>query len=77
MIQTLVKYLLDKSKSKTKFYNELSNLLDGKTGDVGLVLSERIVNIPPAVTGPNYKMLLEEIQWAIDDVLPFACCLTI
>jgi BCCIP len=46
----------------------LSELLQGKNGDVGLVLSEKIVNMPPAVAGPNYKMLLEEIQWAIEDV---------
>src|ERR1700694_1211188 len=69
-MQALLKYFLDKAKSKTHFHKELSTLLEGKNGDVGIVLSERIVNMPPAVAGPNYKMLLEEIQWAVDDVHP-------
>jgi protein BCP1 len=64
----LINYFLEKSKSDKRFHETLSELLQGKNGDVGLVLSEKIVNMPPAVAGPNYKMLLEEIQWAIDDV---------
>jgi hypothetical protein len=47
----------------------LSNLLDWNYGDVALVLSERIINMPAAIAAPSYKMLLEEIQWANDDVL--------
>jgi hypothetical protein len=31
-------------------------------------LSERIINLPAAVVPPSYKMLLEEIQWANEDV---------
>jgi protein BCP1 len=64
----LINYFLEKSKSDKRFHETLSELLQAKIGDVGLVLSEKIVNMPPAVAGPNYKMLLEEIQWAIDDV---------
>jgi protein BCP1 len=64
----LINYFLEKSKSDKRFHETLSELLQRKNGDVGLVLSEKIVNMPPAVAGPNYKMLLEEIQWAIDDV---------
>ena len=34
------------------------------------MLSERIINMPAAVAAPSYKMLLEEIQWAVEDVVP-------
>jgi len=45
----------------------LSDVLNGN-GDVALVLSERIINMPTDVAAPSYKMLLEEIQWANEDV---------
>lgn len=66
MIQSLVKYFFEKAKGN----DALKNVLDSKQGDVGLVLSERIINMPPAVAAPSYKMLLEELQWANEDVQP-------
>lgn len=66
VIQALVKYLLEKAKGN----DVLKNVLESKEGDVGLVLSERIINMPPAVATPSYKMLLEELQWANEDVHP-------
>jgi hypothetical protein len=57
------------SKGNESFQQALSNLLkEASNGDVGLVLSERIINMPAAVVPPSYKMLLEEIQWANEDV---------
>lgn len=57
------------SKENGSFHEALSNLLkEGSNSDVGLVLSERIINMPAAVVSPSYKMLLEEIQWANEDV---------
>ena len=44
------------------------DVLDADNGDVGLVLSDRIINMPPAIAPPSYRMLLEEIQWANEDV---------
>jgi protein BCP1 len=62
---------MDKSKSDSKFHERLSSLLEGESdGDVALVLSERIINMPAAIAAPSYKMLLEEIQWANEDVCP-------
>lgn len=66
VIQALVKYLLEKVKGN----DALKNVLESKEGDVGLVLSERIINMPPAVAAPSYKMLLEELHWANEDVHP-------
>lgn len=68
MLQTLLKYILEKSKSDPKFHQRIVDVLDADNGDVGLVLSDRIINMPPAIAPPSYKMLLEEIQWANDDV---------
>lgn len=62
---------MDKSNSDSKFREQLSSLLEGdNNGDTALVLSERIINMPAAVAAPSYRMLLEEIHWAIEDVCP-------
>ena len=71
MIKQLIKYLLDKSKSNSSFHKQLNDVLDGN-GDVALVLSDRIINMPAEVAAPSYKMLLEEIQWANEDVSAYS-----
>jgi len=46
----------------------LRQLLDPSTdGRVGLLLTERLVNMPADVVPEMYRMLLEELQWAIED----------
>ena len=70
MIKALMDHFLNKSKSNSAFHNQLATLWSAENnGDVALVLSERIINMPAAVAAPSYKMLLEEIQWAMEDVL--------
>jgi BCCIP len=65
----LVKHFMKVSNGNKSFQKALANLLDeASDGDVGLVLSERIINMPAAVIPPSYKMLLEEIKWANEDV---------
>jgi len=60
------------SQANEGFQKELAEFLDDfPNGDIGLVLSERIVNMPAAVAPPGYKMLLEEIQWANEEVFGF------
>lgn len=70
VIKSLLKYFLEVSKSNTSFQNQLSSLLDDENRELALVLSERIINMPSAVAAPSYKMLLEEIQWANEEVFP-------
>ena len=64
MIQSLVKYFLEKPKTS----QTMKDVLSSQEAEVGLVLSERIINIPADVAAPSYGMLTEEIQWASDDV---------
>jgi protein BCP1 len=63
-VQSLLKFLLEKAKGN----KGVTSVLNSEEAEVGLVLSERIINMPPAVAAPSYKMLLEEIQWANEDV---------
>jgi len=38
---------------------------------MGLILTERLINIPTEVVPPMYTMLLEEIAWALEDKEPY------
>ncbi|KAF8439373.1 p21-C-terminal region-binding protein-domain-containing protein [Boletus edulis BED1] len=67
-LQTLIDYMLLKSSSDQGFHDTLSSLLHNHTEcHVGLVLSERLINMPVQVMAPMYRMLSEEIDEAIQD----------
>lgn len=63
-VKTLVAYLQTKAGAN----GMLRSLLDPKTpGQVGLILTERLINMPAQIVPPMYKMLLEEIEWAVQE----------
>lgn len=72
-IKTLIAYILAKSSSNPQMHATLQSLI-GPTGlaqndnHVGFVFCERLINMPVQVIPPMYKMLTEEIKWALDDV---------
>ena len=63
---------LRKQSSLRAPLSELNRLLDSTSRSrIGLILTERLINIPSEVVPPMYKMLLEEISWAIEDKEPY------
>lgn len=73
-IKTLVDYVIQKTSKDMEFNLMLRKLLptDQKANDsakplkVGLIVSERMINMPVEVVPPMYKMLLEEMTKAED-----------
>ncbi|KAG7662784.1 BCP1 [[Candida] subhashii] len=73
-IKKLVDYILNKTKGKTEFNIMLKKLLtnvkttngNSKQLKVGLIVSERMINMPIEVIPPMYRMLLEEMEKAED-----------
>lgn len=73
-IKKLVDYVINKTKGKTEFNIMLKKLLTnvnttngaGKQLKVGLIVSERMINMPIEVVPPMYRMLLEEMERAED-----------
>ncbi|KAI3402948.2 BCP1 [Candida oxycetoniae] len=69
-LKKLVEYVLNKTKSNMELNLTLKKLLkndagsdeDEKRARVGLIVSERLINMPVEVVPPMYKMLLEEMQ---------------
>ncbi|KAK5115640.1 hypothetical protein LTR85_009811 [Meristemomyces frigidus] len=70
VIQQLTQYLL--SKAAAQEVKQLQSLLspDSKA-QVGLILSERFINMPHQIIPPLYSMILEEINLAIKDKEPY------
>ncbi|KAF8461422.1 p21-C-terminal region-binding protein-domain-containing protein [Kalaharituber pfeilii] len=74
--KTLIDYLLEKSKTTPELHDAIHKYLaassDGiKPGGLGLILTERLINLPTEIVPPMYKMILEEIQWALEDKEPY------
>lgn len=72
VMQQISKYLAQRAGSDAtmkKFLSD-SQLPDPKVR-VGLILTERFINMPHQTIPPMYNMLLEEIQWANDDKEPY------
>ena len=67
----MTNYIVNRSKANTSLL-PLGDLLNPSShARIGLVLTERLINIPAQVVPPMYKMLLEEISWAIDEKEPY------
>ncbi|OAL40519.1 hypothetical protein AYO20_00255 [Fonsecaea nubica] len=67
----IVQYLLSKAKSRPTLA-PLAELLSQPTiPQIGLILTERLINVPAEVVPPMYTMLIEEMEWAIQDGEPY------
>ncbi|XP_051148411.1 protein BCCIP homolog [Andrographis paniculata] len=47
--------------------NKLRTLLEDQAHDVGLIVSKRVVNLPPQLLPPLYDGLFDEVEWATED----------
>ena len=77
-MQALLNYILSKTSIEPAFHSTLSSLLAPKTqvhdqsqAHLGLVLCERLINMPVQVILPMYRMLIDEIKQAIADVCSY------
>lgn len=62
-------YVLTKSKQNEKLHAKLRELLSaGSKKEVGLILSDRFINMPVETAPPMWRMMLEEVKWAVDEV---------
>ena len=67
----IVQYLQSKAKSKMELAPLAELLSQPEIPPIGLILTERLINVPSEVVPPMYTMLLEEMEWAIQDKEPY------
>jgi len=70
-IKQIKTYLNERLTKKPVSLKKLNGYLNDESKPVGLLLNERLINMPPQVVPPMFRMLLEEIQWAIEDKEPY------
>ncbi|XP_027168642.1 protein BCCIP homolog isoform X2 [Coffea eugenioides] len=61
----LKEFLLKSCKEDS--VSNLRSLLGEKAQDVGLLVSQRVVNLPPQLLPPLYDALFDEVSWATED----------
>ena len=71
MIKSLIEYVSQRAISSTPLAPLAELLGSTSNAQVGLVLTERLINIPSEVVPPMYRMLLEEIAWALEEKEPY------
>lgn len=69
VLKPLIQYLVEKAKSNQALAS-LSSLL-ASSAEVGLIFSERLINIPTEISPPMYTCLMDEIESAVDDKEPY------
>ncbi|KAF8227317.1 hypothetical protein L208DRAFT_1297567, partial [Tricholoma matsutake] len=67
-IKAIANYCLQKSAIDPELHATLQALFSQDQHHVGFVFSERLINMPVQVVPPMYRMLSNEVKWAIDDV---------
>jgi len=67
-MKSLVEYILEKSKADHSFHESLSTTLRDPQSQVGLILCERLINMPVPVIPPMYRMLVDEMKDAVEEV---------
>jgi len=70
IVKHLSKYLTEKSKDVPGLA-KLGELLSSLTAQVGLILTERLINVPSEIAPPMYAMLIDEIEAAVEDKEPY------
>ncbi|KAG7549399.1 BCP1 family [Arabidopsis thaliana x Arabidopsis arenosa] len=53
--------------SEKNVASDLELLLEKKAKDVGLLVSQRVMNLPPQLLPPLYDGLFDEVSWATED----------
>ncbi|KAI0478445.1 p21-C-terminal region-binding protein-domain-containing protein [Xylariaceae sp. FL0804] len=68
-VAQLIEYINEKAKTTDGLAPIPELLSSGK--HVGLVLSERLINMPSEIAPPMYGMLIDEIEAAVEDKEPY------
>jgi len=71
VIKQLTDYLLSKATTQESMEQLQSLLSPSSSAQVGVILTERFINVPHQIVPPMYNMILEEIDWAVKDKEPY------
>ena len=82
-IKSIIEYLLQRSAPYPDALQALQSAIGpDSNAHVGLILSERLINMPVQIAPHMYRLLDDEMRWAVEQVrcrsslsvLPANCC---
>ncbi|KAL6881384.1 p21-C-terminal region-binding domain-containing protein [Trichoderma novae-zelandiae] len=68
-VKDILRYIVEKAQTNPSI-SAVAELI-GAQKPVGLVLSERLINMPSEIAPPLYTMLVEEVEDALEDKEPY------
>ncbi|KAF4996745.1 hypothetical protein FGRMN_4308 [Fusarium graminum] len=68
-MKDIIKYLAEKAQTNSSLAPVADVLNSGK--HVGLIFSERLINMPSELAPPLYSMLIDEVEAAVEDKEPY------
>jgi len=71
VIKELTAYLLSHAASEAALSRLKDLLAPESKAQVGLILTERFINMPHQIVPPMYTMLQEELAWALEEKEPY------
>ena len=71
VVGKVLQYLKSKANSKPQLKALADLFAKPEIPAIGLILSERLINVPAEVVPPMYTMMLEEVKWALEDGEPY------
>ncbi|RYR19321.1 hypothetical protein Ahy_B03g064074 isoform F [Arachis hypogaea] len=60
-------FLLSKTRQEKGITDKLRLLLEEQARDIGLLVSQRVLNLPPQLLPHLYEALFDEVSWATED----------
>ncbi|KAK0627253.1 p21-C-terminal region-binding protein-domain-containing protein [Immersiella caudata] len=70
-VAQLIDYLSDRAKASPTLAEKVPTLLADEKAIVGIVLAERLLNMPAEVIPPMWSMMIDEIEAAVEDKEPY------
>ncbi|KAJ3097928.1 hypothetical protein HDU97_004464 [Phlyctochytrium planicorne] len=64
-LKPLADYLIEKCKKDAAVQKKLTSVF--KDSHVGFLINERLVNMPAEIIAPMFKMLIEELEWSVEE----------
>lgn len=69
-MKDILQYIVTKAETNPTLANVIPPLINGGN-QVGLVFSERFINMPSEIAPPLFSMLVDEIEAAVEDKEPY------
>ncbi|MED6181029.1 hypothetical protein PIB30_015715 [Stylosanthes scabra] len=66
-ITDVKEFLLSKAHQEKGIADKLRILLEEQAPDIGLLVSQRVLNLPPQLLPHLYEALFDEVSWATED----------